>query len=320
MKTFSISDAIGEAFRTGFGRPVATTAWGLVLLVPALIVLGAAAPMFSELSAAGAFSAGADPEALEAEFSSVWQFQVWMQLSNLVQLLSVLLVTTAIGRAVLSGRRRGDGAMFLRVGVDELHVAVVGLAVGVGAILALIVAILLATGIGFALWRVGEPWRMLSLIGMGAVVAVAFLLLWGRLALMAPASLRYRTFGFESGWKLGRGQTWRLFGLLLAMILVALLLAAVLIVIVLIAALVLGAGVGTLAMDDPEAMAAWAEGLGRQPAWLIVAGVVLLLPLAWLQGFSQVLMTAPYARVVEVLAREPVPVEPISADTGLEPL
>jgi hypothetical protein len=88
----------------------------------------------------------------------------------------------------------------------------------------------------------------------------------------------------------------------------------------LIAALILGAGVGTLAMEDPEAWEPWLEGLVRQPVWLIVAGVALLLPLAWLQGFSQVLMTAPYARVVEVMAREPAPAEPISADTGLEPL
>lgn len=123
MKTFSISDAAGEAFRTGFGRPLATTVWGLVLLLPAVIVVAAAVPMFAELAAAGAFSVAADPESLEAELGTVWQFQVWSQLANLVQLFSVLLVTTAIGRAVLGGRRR-DGAMFLRVGMDEVHVAV----------------------------------------------------------------------------------------------------------------------------------------------------------------------------------------------------
>lgn len=320
MKTFSISDAAGEAFRTGFGRPLATTAWGLVLLAPVLIVLGAAVPMFGELSAAGTFAAGADPETLEAELGSIWRFQVWSQLANLVQLLSVLLVTTAVGRAVLSGRRRGDPAMFLRVGADELHVAVVGLAVGVGAILVLVVAAMLAVGVGFALWQVAEPWRTLSYIGMGAVVGFGILLLWGRLALMAPASLRYRTFGFEQGWKLGRGQTWRLFGLLLLMVLIAFGMAVALIALVVLVAMVFGLGAGALAVDNPEAWEAWFEGLGEQPGWLIAAGLILLLPMAWLQGFSQVLVTAPYARVVEVLAREPAPAEPISADTGLEPL
>lgn len=319
MKTFSISDAAGEAFRTGFGRPLATVAWGLVLLLPALIVVGAAVPMAVEMSAAGVFEGGADPATVEREFSSVWRFQVWSQLANLLQLVSVLFVTTAIGRAVLGGWRR-DGAMFLRVGMDEVHVAVVGIAVTVGAIIALMIVALLAVGVGFALWGVAEPWRTLTYVAMGLGIVVGFLLLWGRLALMAPASLRYRTFGFEQGWKLGRGHTWRLFGLLLLMILIALGLAVALVALVVLAAMVFGLGAGALAMDDPEALEAWLEGLTAQPALLLGAGLVLLLPVAWLQGFSQVLMTAPYARVVAVLAREPAPAGPISADTGPAPL
>lgn len=315
MKTFSIPDAAGEAFRTGFGRPLATTVWGLVLLAPVLLVLGAAVPMFSELAAAGVFAAGADPDALEAELRSVWQFQVWSQLANLVQLGSVLLVTTAIGRAVLGGRR-SDRALFLRVGMDEVHVAVVGVAVTAGAVAALMVVALFAVGVGFALWGVDEPWRTLTYAAMGLGLGLGFLLLWGRLALMAPASLRYRTFGFEQGWKLGRGQTWRLFGLLLLMILISLGMAAALIALVVLVAMVFGLGAGALAMDDPQALEVWFESLVEQPGWLIGGGLVLLLPMTWLQGFSQVLMTAPYARVVEVLAVEASPPEPNSADTG----
>lgn len=319
MKTFSIADAAGEAFRTGFGRPLATTAWGLVMLLPVLIAVAAAVPVFAELTAAGAFSAATDPDALEPAFSSVWQFQVWSQLANLVQLVSLLLVTTAIGRSVLEGRR-SDRALFLRIGMDEVHVAVVGIAVTVGAMVALMIVGLFAVGVGFALWSVDEPWRIASYVAMGLGVGLGFLLLWGRLALMAPASLRYRTFGFEQGWKLGRGQTWRLFGLFLFLILITLGLALALVAVVVVVAMVFGVGAGALAMEDPEAWEAGIEGLVAQPGWLIGAGLVLLLPMAWLQGFSQVLMTAPYARVVEVLAREPAPAEPISADTGLEPL
>ena len=72
----------------------------------------------------------------------------------------------------------------------------------------------------------------------------------------------------------------------------------------------------------PLYLAETSEGIAfaSEAQALIGAGLVLLLPIAWLQGFSQVLMTAPYARVVEVLAREAPPVAPISADTGLEPL
>ena len=187
--------------------------------------------------------------------------------------------------------------------------------------LALLVVGLFAVGVGFALWGVAEPWRTLSYVGMGLGIVLGFLLLWGRLALMAPASLRYRTFGFEQGWRLGRGQTWRLFALLLFVILIALALTLAFIALIVIVAMVFGVGAGALAMEDPQAWEAGLDGLLLdQPAWLIGAGLILLLPVAWLQGFSQVLMTAPYARVVEVLAREAAPAEPISADTGPDPL
>ena len=132
--------------------------------------------------------------------------------------------------------------------------------------------VLLALGIGFAVWGVAEPWRTLSYVAMGGAIGLGFLLLWGRLALMAPASLRYRTFGFEQGWRLGRGQTWRLFALLLVMILIALMLAVVLILLMVVAAIALGAG--AFAVNNPEAVEAWLEGLAQRPGWVIGAGLV----------------------------------------------
>lgn len=315
MKTFSILEAAGEPFRMITRRPLAMTAWGLLLLLPVAGTLALMVPFFAELAEAGAFDPDAmtEPAMFGDDFAAMMQFQAWSQLLNLVQMLSVLLVTTAVIRATYAGRR-GDRAAFLRIGMDELQVAVVGIAIGVGVTVLAVVAVLLAVGVGAALWTVAEPWRAVSYGVMGLALVLGFVLLWGRLALLAPACLHYKTFAFVEGWRLGRGQTGRLFGLMLVLILIAILIgAAVLLVIV---AIGLAAGGGVHAPGDPEAIEAWFESLPERPGLLIAGGAILLLPMAFLQGFTQTLMTAPYAFAVRALAGQTTPTAQAAPDPG----
>lgn len=313
MKTFSIGEAIAEPFRQAGRRPVATFVWGLVLLAPSAIVLAAVVPLLVELAASGALDQGpgAEVSLFEDDFAAMMQFQIWSHLGNIAQLFTVLLATTAIIRAVFAGRR-GDRAAFLRIGMHELYVAVVGLTIGVGVFIAMIVAVLLAVGVGFALGGVPDPWRILIYVGMGVALFVGFLALWGRLALLAPASLRYDTFAFVEGWRLGRGQTWRLLGLMIVMFLVMIALGIAVTILFMIVAMLVGGG---LTVTDPEAVLAWLESLPERPGLLIGLGLVLLVPMAWIHGFCQLLGTAPFARAVLDLAREPEETPAISADT-----
>ena len=309
MKRFSIMDAAAEPFRLVGRRPLATIVWGLVMMAPTLMVIGAMIPFISELAASGAFSpealAADDPEEMPFgdDMATMMQFQIWSNLAQLLGLVTLVLVTTAIIRAVHAGRK-GDGAFFLRFGMAELQVAVVGLAVGIGAFFVALIAILLAAGIGFAAWQLGDPWGWLVCIALGIAVFVGLLLLWGRLSLLAPASVHYRTFAFEEGWKLGRGNTWRLLGLWIILVLIAIMVGIALMILFMIVMLAVGGG---MQAADPEAIEAWFESLPQQPAMLIGMGVVLLIPMAWIQGFSQALFTAPYARVVQVLAESDAP-------------
>jgi hypothetical protein len=313
MKTFSITEAIAEPFRQAGRRPMATTIWGLLLLAPSGLALAGMIPLLSEMAAAGMFEPGADPEVspFDGDFATVMQFQVWSQLANLLQMAVALFVTTAIIRAVFAGRR-GDGAAFLRIGMHELYVAVVAVAIFVGMVILMVAAVLLAVAIGLALSGAPDPWRALIYVAMGLALAIGFLALWARLALIAPASLRYDTFAFVEGWKLGAGQTWRLLGLVIIQFLVAIVISMALVLLVVIIAMMVGGGV---AAADPDAVLAWLQGLPEQPVLLIGLAVVLLLPLAWIQGFSNLLMTAPFARAVLDLAAEPEAAAPISADT-----
>ena len=313
MKTFSIGEAIAEPFRQAGRRPVATILWGLVLLAPSAIVLAAVVPLLVELAASGALDQGpgAEVSLFEDDFAAMMQFQIWSHLGNIAQLFTVLLATTAIIRAVFAGRR-GDRAAFLRIGMHELYVAVVGLTIGVGVFIAMIVAVLLAVAVGVALDGVPDPWRILIYVGMGVALFVGLLALWGRLALLAPASLRYDTFAFVEGWRLGRGQTWRLLGLMIVMFLVMIALGIAVTILFMIVAMLVGGG---LTVTDPEAVLAWLESLPERPGLLIGLGVVLVLPMAWIHGFCQLLGTAPFARAVSDLAREPEEAPAISADT-----
>lgn len=304
MAKFSIADAAAEPFRLVGRRPLATIVWGLVRLAPTLLVIGAMIPIFRELAASGAFSpealASADPEAMPfgEDMATMLQVHIWSNLANLVGLLSLVLVTTAIIRAVHAGRK-GDRAFFLRIGMAEFQVAVVGLAVGVGFFFVAVIAVLLAVGIGFAVWQLGDPWRWLLCVALGLAVLVGLMLLWSRLSLLAPACLRYKTFAFEEGWKLGRGQSWRLLGLWIILLLIAIMVGIAFMILFLIVMLAVGGG---MAAADPDAIEAWIKGLPQQPALLAGMAVLLLIPMAWLQGFSQALVTAPFARVVQALA------------------
>lgn len=313
MKKFSITEAIAEPFRQAGRRPMAVTIWGLVLLAPTALALAGIIPLLSEMAAAGMFEPGADPDAspFDGDFATAMQFHAWSQLANLLQMAAALFVTTAVIRAVFAGRR-GDRAFFLRIGMHELYVAVVAVAIFVGMIIAMVVTVLLAVAIGLALSGMPDPWRPLIYVAMGLAVAVGFLALWGRLALIAPASIRYDTFAFVEGWKLGKGQTWRLLGLLILQFLVAIVIGLALIMLLIIVTMIVGGGV---AATNPDAVLAWLEGLPQQPGLLIGLGVALLLPLAWIQGFSQLLVTAPFARAVLDLAAEPESAATISADT-----
>lgn len=314
MKKFSVTEAIAEPFRQAGRRPMATIIWGLVLLAPTAMAFSAIIPLMLDLAASGALDRGpgADVAWGDEHFEAMMQFQIWSHLANIVQLFTVLLVTTAIFRAVFRGRG-GDRAAFLRIGMHELYVAVMGVTIVVGVIIAVVVAALLAVAIGLALSGTPEPWRTLINVGMAVTLGVGFLALWGRLALLAPASLRYDTFAFVEGWKLGRGQTWRLAALLILMFLVAVVICIGFVILIAIVAMLVGGG---LAAANPEAMLAWLEGLPEQPALLVGLGLLFLLPMAWIQGFCQLLATAPFARVALDLAPDAEPGPAISADTA----
>lgn len=218
MARFSIGTAIGEAFGLMRRRPLAVFVWGLLMVAPSVASIALILPMMGEMFASIG-SDGADHEQIhDAMMGSMMQVQGVSSLLNLLQILLSVVVYTAVMRAVV--RPRETSFFSLRVGMDELRVAVVGLAIIVGFYLVALVLILLGAGIGFAVWGLGEPFNWLVIAGLCIGLVLAIWMGAARVSLMAPASVLHQTFAFEEGWKLGRGRTGALFGMMLLIMLI----------------------------------------------------------------------------------------------------
>jgi hypothetical protein len=314
---FSIGDAVAAPFKLAFGKPLSTLAWGLVLLIPSVVAIAAFAPLFAlalEAGDAEVLSTEGGPSDFES-FGQYMEFQAWNGLSNILGLLATLLVTTAVIRAAMAGRR-GDAAAFLRFSRDEFHVAVIGIAIVVGLVVVWVVLGVLIVGFGVAAGMSGGgmTWSALTAMGIGVVGLLVTLVVWGRLSLIAPAAVILRTLAFDQGWKAGRGQTGRLFLLMLTLLAVSILVGLLVLVLILIAAAALGAGMahmGEPSAWDDEAINAWVLAQLENPWPMVGFGAVLLPILAWISGFSQALWTAPFAVAAEGLVERP---DPVGAD------
>lgn len=304
MARFSIGTAIGEAFGLVKRRPLSVFVWGVLMVAPSIASMALILPMMGEMFAGIAAGASDPDEIHQAMMADAMQMQGVSGLLNLAQLALTVIVYTAVMRAVV---RPGETSFFsLRVGMDELRVAVVGVAIIVGFYLAALILILLGVGIGFAAWGLGEPlnWLIIAVLCIGLFVAI-----WlgaARVSLIAPASVQSRSFAFEEGWKLGRGRTGALFGMMLL----------ILLIIIVIEAAVFGVGAAVFAataggLDWSQVHASLADdpftGLQSLFAehwpWVTVAAVVM----SAFYGLLLTLGVAPFASACRQLSAQPAP-------------
>lgn len=306
MARFSIGTAINDAFGLIGRRPLSVFVWGLILVAPTAAAFGFMLPMMGDMVAAMELET-ADGGAHEAAFAEMMQFQAVSGLMNIVQLLLMVVVYTAIMRAVL--RPRESSFFSLRLGMDELRVAVVGLALIVGLYAVMIVMVLIGGAIGFAVWGAGSPMNWLVITGLVVSGFVAVFVALARVSLIMPASVLYRTFAFAGGWRLGRDQTGRLFGMMLLLFLLLMLVQFVVYGIGI--AIVVGAGVSggidwaSLHSDNMGANPF--EGLDAMFAanwpWFAVGALVV----AMVYGLLVTLHVVPYASACRQLAESGTP-------------
>jgi hypothetical protein len=206
--SFSFSDALSAPFAMLRRRPLYLFVWGLMMAAMVAAIYSLMIPMFATLPLLDSDDAAA-MEQLAAQMSG---FSLIMNGLNILMYLLMLVLWTAAGRAALSSGR-GDRFLFLRLGMDELRVAVVIIAVFVGWYIALLILVLIGVGLVAAFWATSEATGVVVAIVYGLVVLVASIWALVRVSLIAPASLILEDFAFAAGWRIARGQVWKLIGL-----------------------------------------------------------------------------------------------------------
>ena len=294
---FSIGEALASGFRLTRRRPLQVWMWGVVSVAPSLL-MGA---LMLRLFGAMALTDMAAEEPSAAFVGQMVQFQALSGLANILQMLIWVVVTAAIFRTVLFPERTERFAG-LKIGMDEVRVAIVGLAMIIGFYAAAIVIALVAFAVGAGLWFVSEA----AAVTLGLLTAIAAgLAVWAvilRACLIMPASVALGDFAFVQGWTLSKGQVLRLLGLSLAIVAVVLAIELVLLAIVAVVLfLLVGVNVFSLAaMLDSGAPPTVDWGV------LIPWALAAFVPLSWLQGFLGTVMTAPYAEACRsLLAQAP---------------
>lgn len=311
MARFSIGTAVGEGFGLIKRRPLSVFVWGLLSVLPVAAAMGFMLPMMEaftgsmiQVAAEGDTASSGMPHSVMAD---MMQMQAVMAPLNLVRFVLGVIVYTAIVRAIVHPRE--TSFFSLRVGMDEVRVFVVSLAIIIGVVLAIVLMSLLAVAVGAALWQFVGPAKPLiaTVLVIGCILAA--LLIGGRLSLMVPATVRYRTFAFAEGWNLGRGKSWSLVGVILLLVLILIGLEIV------IGGIVAGAmfavmGHGGFDFASLEAGGNPFAGLPEMARanwpWVAVAVVVG----AMIYGMLTAILTAPFASVVRQLSEtEPAPAE-----------
>lgn len=249
---------------------------------------------FGALEAAG----GSADQVSNAFVIQMMQMQLSMMLLNIVQLLMTAVIYTAVMRAVV---RPTETSWFsLRLGMDELRVAVAGIAIFGGAYVALMVCVLLLVGIGFAAFAADPTVGTIVMIILGLGLMVGFWIAVMRICLIGPASVLYRGFAFAEGWRLARGQTMRLFGMSLLLVLIVWALEIVIVAIGM--GIFLAAGGAGLAEHAESALnpfQGWSAWMTANWIWVVVGGIVG----SAVYGVLLTLGVAPFASACRQLAQ-----------------
>ena len=292
---FSISAALQTPFQLLRRQPLALFAWGAMRVVLTIAAFSLLLPMLAAMP----FGQASTPEEMERVITNFMPIQGGIGLMNIFGLLLSVIIWTAAMRATMAPVGTKDRFLFLRLGFDEVYVGVVMLVIVVGLYFGTFVLTLIGAVLCAILWQINEVSAVLITIAYG--LAVFFAALWaaGRATLFIPTSLALHTIAFEQGWRLGKGQGWRLAatGVLAWLILMAvtMVIGGVVIAVFFIAALMLH-----VSLPNPDDIHSFADltEFGRP---FLIPALVMAIPLALFDGFTHAMFGGPVASACKQL-------------------
>ncbi len=311
MARFSVSSAATAGFGVIGRAPLAVLAWGLVVLVamvwPLVSLMWALAPQFIDViktmpeQGSTAAAAGNDP----AMLGRMMQLQTSMMGVNAITWLGGAVIKGVVAGAVFRAVLQPDQKRwaYLRLGKSELWLALVTLVQGVLLMMAYFAVAIGGFILGMIVYLAGAAMGEVGKLVAGflivlVVLAAAGLLIWGvlRLSMAGPMSFAEGEFRLFESWAFTRGQSGRLLGM-----------ALLLMVIVMALEMVLYAILGVAALGSWRGVQAMTEALRGQPpeAWLrafwklaAIASVVV----SFIAAFAMALIYAPWAKAYQELS------------------
>lgn len=321
---FSIGQALGAPFSLLRRRPGTLFVWGLLRLIFGALVLAAIWPMLGEMIGEIAALEAAGREAMPTFSPEAVRLQALAQGLSLLQGVLGVVIFTAAMRATVAGKARA-GFAFLRVGMDELRVGVAGLAIFIGLYIGVVVLAVLGVGVFFAAWSLGEPVAIPIIVGYGVIAALVVIWAMSRAMLIMPVSLIEKTFAFDTGWALGKGQSVRLAITGFLAFVILMLIEAVFVALIVAAAVAVasasGGSLNGLEWTGEQPPTLEQARLVAQPFWPLL---FLILPAILLTGFVSALFASPLASAALQLLDSsrpkspPADVDPL--DDGLSPI
>jgi hypothetical protein len=210
---FSASDAAFEGFRVVRRHPLALVFWMLAYLFIYAATFALAGPAVINMGAQAEAIGAADPANLDAFEPLLQSYMALVAVVMPVALVLGAVLYAAVARAVLRPHENAFG--YMRLGMDEVRVVVVSVALAVMMLAAIAVA-------GFAVGRVGGfggavglPALWLVAVLLGVALAGAIIWLAVRLSLAVPITVAERRIAIFDSFAMTRGQFWPLLGMAL---------------------------------------------------------------------------------------------------------
>ena len=295
MADFSIGEAVASGFRLVRREPLAIVVWGgvylLLNIVPQFLIWFSVWPEFSVLLAQSPDKAmSADALAgLQARMLGL-QPIIWIATAAMFALLY-----GAIYRAVLEPENRGS--FYLRLGAQELWLLLSSLVL---VVLAVIVIIVVAIPVVMVAGATGGATHFSPAAGL-AMLAAAAVVIWLmlRFSMVTPMAFSERRFVLMESWRLTKGHTLKILGVLASLVGIVLgieIVLAIAAMFLLVPWLTAGEGALTTLLSDPDRLVRVAM------PFVIVGCAVVSLVAAAFYAF----IAAPYATIyARLAAREP---------------
>lgn len=311
MARFSVTEAATAGFGVIGRKPWAVVGWAIALVValmlPAVLCFLAMGPEFMRLIHLAMTQKGAEPD--PRVLDQVMRTQSGMTALNMLYWLWSSLVRAvfcaAVFRAVLTPKQ--SAWAYLRVGSRELWLALLLLVEQVLAMIAIFVIVLLVAVLTAIVAIGGGEQGHMAAIATACVASLiaGCVILWValRLSMAMPMTFVDNQFRLFESWSLTKGQSWRLLGV--ALLVIVFILGLEILVGGVVVGVAVAAGGSLAALHGPDGLEAF---MARPPAdllrelwpWLAVFGTVAALFSAAIQA----VIYAPWIVVHRALTTE----------------